>query len=66
MKYNDAYTIAFEVRNQPENIEDVNPQDLIDALQKRVADLQADFNNGGLEIVEACGYPFDRMDEEYS
>lgn len=61
--YNYAFDIAFEVVSSslPEK---VTGHELLFALKKRVADLEMDYFNGGEEILEACGMPFDMYEEE--
>lgn len=55
LRFNHAYTIAFEVLSDDENGEDVSAAKLRRALRKRLRELN------DKEMIEACGAPFDTM-----
>ena len=58
-RYDHVYDLAFSVKSDHPRGDDVTPQMLINALQKRIEDLK----QGG-EIMEACGVPFETYEIE--
>ena len=57
-KYNHALTIAFEVRSDNDG-ENLNAEELFTGLSRRLDSLA-----GTQEIVEACGMPFNTVENE--
>ena len=58
-RYNHAFDIAFEVHSDNDG-EHVTKEELFLGLIKRMEDLLAN----GDEILEACGLPFDTVEED--
>ncbi len=57
--YNHAFTIAFEVPGSTrEDGEDVTAQQLRAAIMRRIASIP------DAEMLEACGAPYDTMEEK--
>lgn len=56
--YNHAFDIGFEVIS-PNDGETVTAKELLLGMRKRLENLERDYRQGGDEIVEACGMPFD-------
>ena len=59
-KYNHAFDIAFSIETD-NNGENVTAKELKAGLAKRLADLLA---SDDVEIIEACGLPFDTYEIE--
>jgi hypothetical protein len=59
MKYNHAYTIAFELVSSTPTGEDVTPEMLREALIRRISELDKTDT-----WIEATGAPFDTFEED--
>lgn len=63
-KFNHAYSIGFSLESSHPKGEDVTPDMLRAALEKRIADLNATDDGKGIEWLEACGAPWDTYELE--
>ena len=61
-RYNHAYTIAFSLDADEADPYEVSPEDLIDALQKRINDLRL-YKTETLEAIE-CWDSVDNQEDE--
>lgn len=58
MKYNHMYSFTFSLVNESENGEETTPQEVRNAIKKRLESISDD------ELMECMGYPDDTYTED--